>query len=167
MEKIKARFILEGLGRPPEHLTEFLNDLVGKMDNEKEMKIIDKVLHEPVPVKESKDLYSTFAEIEAEFESVESYLGALFTYMPSNVEIFHPENFKINVNDFNVLSNALIKRLHDYDAIAKQMLAEKDILVNQLNAFRKAAQKVVAQRKAEDADAQKTRPIEKSEEKKD
>ena len=39
---IKAILILEVLGRPTEHLTETLEELIGKMDSEEGVKVISK-----------------------------------------------------------------------------------------------------------------------------
>jgi len=132
MTEIHARLILEILGRPKDYVTESLSILIDKLKEEKDIKILDKIVHEPVEVKEAKDLYTTFAEVEAKFNSFEYFISILFRYMPSNVEVFSPETFKLNSADVNSLSNMLITRLHQYDAIVKQAIGEKDILVNQL-----------------------------------
>ena len=63
MSKLHVSLIIEILGRPAEHVKESLNMLVVKLGSEKGVKIIDKKYHEPAPVENSKDLFTTFAEV--------------------------------------------------------------------------------------------------------
>ena len=133
MEKIQAHMILEILGRPKEYIHESLNNLIKvKIANEKEVKIIEQTLHEPVPVKDSKDLFTTFAELTIELDSLEAYIEIMFRYMPANMEIIYPEKIVLKNEDMNVLANRLTQRLHDYDAIVKNSLMEKEILAKKL-----------------------------------
>mgnify|MGYP001603034729 CR=1 FL=1 len=60
--------ILEILGKPADYVSGSLNELVNKLGEEKGVKILNKQLREPLPVKESKELFTTFAELEIEFE---------------------------------------------------------------------------------------------------
>ena len=136
MEKLQANLILEILGRPKEHLKGALNELVNKLGTEKGMKIIEKNLHEPIPVKESKDLFTTFAEILIELDSLENYFGLMFAYMPANFEIINPERIILSNVNLNDLMSKLIHRLHDYDAIAKRALIDNDILTKKLQVFK-------------------------------
>ena len=65
-KKINAIFVLEVLGRPPEHLVETLESLAKQIGEEKGVKIIDKRINEPVLIKEQKDFYTSFMEVEIE-----------------------------------------------------------------------------------------------------
>ena len=135
MENLKARMIIEIMGRPPEHIKEALNTLVIKMGSEKGVKLIDKKYHEPKIVKEAKNLHITFAEVDAEFDSLEHFFSIIMGYMPSNVEIYDPEKFRLDSNDINSLSNYIMSKLHRYDEIAKRSIVERDILFRQLQAL--------------------------------
>ena len=132
MEKIQASLVLEILGRPKEHVKESLNTLVIKMGSEKGIKVITKTYHDPVPVEGSKDLFTAFAEITVEFDSLANYLGAIFAYMPSHIEVIKPENLSFHKSELNELANALTQRLHNYDAITKQSVAERDMVMKKL-----------------------------------
>lgn len=132
MEKMKVSVVLEILGRPAEHIKETLTTLVLRMGAEKGMKIIDKTIHEPVSAKDSKTLFTTFAEVDLELDSIESYFTLIFSYMPAHIEIISPENISINNSDLNGLAGILTQRLHQYDSIAKQMLNEKQFLLEKL-----------------------------------
>ncbi|MFH1425715.1 MAG: hypothetical protein ABIG28_03265 [archaeon] len=129
MEKIHAMLLLEILGRPKEHVTKALEGLVEKLANEKGVNILNKEIHEPIPAKDSKSLFTTFAEIEMEFEKIENYLLVLFSYMPSNVEIIRPEKFTLTNTQLNEVGNTLVQRLHNYDAITKKALTDREIIL--------------------------------------
>mgnify|MGYP001592176389 CR=1 FL=1 len=155
--KIRATFILEMLGRPKEHLEETLKRLVERLGEEKGVKIIESKIHEAKKLdiklsekdkgdleklkkelKDSKnlhvseDMYTTFAEIDADFDNVDSLLGISFNYMPSNIEITDPQHFVLKKEFIgNILTNT-ITRLHRYDEIAKKLTLDKTILENKL-----------------------------------
>jgi len=133
MEKIQATMIFEILGRPAEHIKTALASLVDKIGAEKGIKVIEKTIHEPTEVKESKDLYTTFAEVSVEFDSLANYFGTIFTYMPANIEIISPVKFDISNLDLNELGNKLIARLHEYDSITKKFIYERNFLLKKLN----------------------------------
>lgn len=135
MQKLQARLILEILGRPPEHVKETLKLLLDKLGREKGIKITDSRINDPIPVPESKDLFTTFAEVYVELESLDNYFGIIFAYMPANIEIIQPEEVTLSSTDLNQLGNKLIQRLHEYDSIAKRMISEKEFLVTKLREF--------------------------------
>jgi hypothetical protein len=132
MKKIQVQFILEILGRPPEHVTEALNLMIEKISKEEGIVIISKAVHEPIPVKEAKELYTNFAEITAELDTLAHYFRIIFSYFPSNIEVIYPEELVLSNNYLNEVGHALTQRLHDYDAIAKKTIAENEILTNKL-----------------------------------
>ena len=132
MEKLQANIILEILGKPKENVSSALQTLVTKLGNEPGVKIIDQVIHPVVKVKDSKELFTSFAEITLELESLDNYFGILFAYMPSNIELVSPERITLKNDELNVLANKLAARLHDYDAIAKRMIAERNILISKM-----------------------------------
>ncbi len=130
--EIKADLVLEILGRPAEHIKNALISLVEKLGTEKGVKINDKKIHEPTQIKEANDLYTTFAEVSVELDSLENYFGIIFAYMPSHIEIISPTKIELSNADFNELGNKLLARLHDYDALTKKFVHERNFLVNKL-----------------------------------
>jgi len=129
MPIVKAHILIEMMGRPAAHLKESLNTHVIKMGSEKGVKLLNTIYHKPVYKKEANKLYHTFSEIEAEFESFDVFFNVIFNYMPANVEIFEPEKFKLQSSELNQLSNYLLARLHQYDAIAKSLFNERTKLI--------------------------------------
>lgn len=132
MDKLHARMIIEILGRPPEHIKESLSTLLTKLGMEKGVKILTHKIHEPVPVKDTKDLFTTFMEIEAEFDNHNVCLGIMFAYLPSHIEILSPSSLTLKNDDFSTLCNNLIARIHGYDAVVKRVLGDREILINQI-----------------------------------
>lgn len=132
MEKLQAHLILEVLGRPAGNVTTALTGLAEKMKNEKGVKIKGNKIHAPVLVKDSKDLYTSFMEVDVEFDAVENYFGVLFAYMPSNMELIYPEKIDLTNSDLNNIANQISSRLHNYDAVTKKVIFERDILAAKL-----------------------------------
>ncbi len=132
MEPLTVHAILEVLGRPAENVTDALKIIVDKMKAEKELKLISHKIHEPVPVKDSDNLFTSFVEVELELPSLNHLFSFLFVYMPANIEISYPENLTLSNQDLNQMTNQLMHRMHQYDAIAKNALSEKDFVMKKL-----------------------------------
>lgn len=129
---INAVMILEAIGKPPEHLTEALENLVKEMEKENGVRIIEKTINPPVLMKDQKDLYSAFVEIEVEVEEVLHIAILMFKYMPAHIEIISPELIALTNNGWNDLFNELTRRLHGYDEVARVIQIEKNILEKKL-----------------------------------
>ena len=61
------------MGRPAEHVKQSLTNLVMKIASDKGVKLISKEIHEPVKIETSKDLFSSFAEVSLELDSIANY----------------------------------------------------------------------------------------------
>lgn len=129
---IRIAMILEAIGRPPEHLTETLNDLIKQMQDEKGVEVVEKKVHEPELIKEQKDFWTNFAEVEVEVEDVLYLAMLMFKYMPAHVEVISPEEISLANTGWNDLFNELIRRLHGYDEVAAILQMEKQILETKL-----------------------------------
>jgi len=154
--KIEASFIIEMMGKPKDHLEETLKRLVEKISTEKGVEIVDKTLHEArkFEIKASEeqkkateelkektkgsgievleDVYTTFAEIDAKFDDLNSLLFVSFNYMPSNIQVTRPENFILRNSDIDSILSGIVLRLHRYDEVAKHLSVEKSLLQDKL-----------------------------------
>mgnify|MGYP001591207387 FL=1 len=153
MKKIKARMILEILGRPPEHIQEAMTALLQRLKSEPGVKILEETHNHVVPVEENKDFFTTFSEIVFEVDSLTMYYGVIFAYMPSNVEVLSPQEVVMGNADLNEITGILTQRLHDYDSIAKRMVSERHILEQKLrevapHLFQQAPSQTVGQQSA-------------------
>ena len=129
---ISVVFILEIIGRPKEHLTETLDKIIKELDDEKRVSVTSKKINEPVLMKDQKDFYTSFAEVEIEIEKILELAILIFKYMPAHVEIIHPEIIALQNNDWNDIFNELARRLHGYDEVARIIQTEKAILEKKL-----------------------------------
>lgn len=132
---IKAVFILEIIGKPKEHLISTLEKLIESIDKEKGIKVIDKKIKEPLEMKNNKDFFTTFAEIEIEAEEIMQIALLMFKYMPANVEIIEPELIALSNVGWNEMINELTRRLHAYDEIARVLQMQTAKLQRDLKEF--------------------------------
>lgn len=129
---IRAIFILEIIGRPAEHLTETLNKIIDEIDKEKGVEVIEKKVKEVIEMKDQKDFYTTFAEVEIEFEEILQIAGLMFKYMPANIEIIEPELIALSNNGWSEILSELTRRLHGYDEIARVLQIQNAKLQKEL-----------------------------------
>ena len=129
---ISAILVLEAIGKPAEHIVETLENLVKEMEKEKGVKIVDKKINEPILMKDSKEIYTTFAEVEVEVEEILHLAILLFKYMPAHIEILYPEFIALSNSGWNDIFNELTRRLHGYDEVARVIQIEKSILEKKL-----------------------------------
>jgi len=130
--KVSAVMILDIIGRPPEHLVESLEKIIENMEKEKGVILKSKQIKEPTLMKDQKDFYTTFAEIEVEVDEILYLAILMFKYMPAHIEIISPELIALSNNGFNDILNELTRRLHGYDEIARIMQIEKQILLKKI-----------------------------------
>ena len=129
---ISAVMILEVIGKPPEHLNNTLNDLVGQIDKEEGVSVTNKKINEPTLMKDSKEFYTNFAEIEVEVDEMFQLATLMFKYMPAHIEIISPEVIALTNHGWNEILNELVRRLHGYDEVARVMQNEKAVLEKKL-----------------------------------
>ena len=132
---VNAVLIVEVLGKPPEHLTDALKDIVEKMGLGNGINVTDSTLNPPVPLKEQPGFFTAFAEIEVNVESVNHLVALMFNFMPAHVEILAPEKITMSNNNWNDVLNELVMKLHQYDGLAKMLQMEKKVLEDKLRAL--------------------------------
>lgn len=133
---IKALFIFEILGRPPEHIKNTLGELVDKLGEQKGINIIRKEVHEPKPVEKegvkNKNLFTTFAEVELIADNLSLIFDIALNMLPSHVEILAPKELEFKNFDLSSVVSNLCVKIHKYDELAKISLMEKNSLIGQL-----------------------------------
>ena len=136
-DKIRAKFIFEILGRPPEHIKTTLGQFIDKLEEIKEVKIEERIVHEPklIEDEENKGLYSTFAEVELTTETLAVIVDIVLHMLPSHVEILEPTELKFQNFDLSSLLSNLTVKIHRYYEIAKAALMQNNILKKKLEEF--------------------------------
>ena len=110
-EKVKAMFVFEIMGRPPEHIKESLNMFIDKLAEAKVIKIESRKVHEPKLIEKENvtDFYTTFAEVELTGDNLEVIIDVVLNMLPSHVEIIEPLELKMqNFELSGVLSKLAI-----------------------------------------------------------
>jgi len=133
--EIRALFIFEMMGRPPEHIKSTLGEFIDKLGDQKGIKIIRKEVHEPKPVEKEgiKNLFTTFSEVELISDNLSLIFDITLNMLPAHVEILSPKELELKNFDLSsVISNLSIK-MHKYDELAKMSIMEKNSLIGQLN----------------------------------
>ena len=116
---IRAVLILDIVGKPAEHLIKTLEGMIDKMNNEKGVVVQEKKIKKPVLMKDSKDFYTTFGEIEVEVETFSQLADLMFKYMPAHIEVVEPESISLTNNNLGEILTELTQKLHRYDEVAR------------------------------------------------
>ncbi len=132
MEPIQIQIVMEVLGRPASNVQQALASVVTKLASEKNVKVLERKFHEPVKVPNAHELYTSFVEVTLEIDSLDKYFAVLFSYMPSHVELIYPERITLDNAALNQFANQLMQRLHNYDAVVKNMMIERDVLLKRI-----------------------------------
>lgn len=130
-----ARFILEIIGRPKEHLVQTLEEIISKINSEQGVSVSEQKIHEPTLMKDSKELFITYAEVEVKVEEPILLAVLVFKYMPANIELISPERVIFNNNQFSEILNELTRRLHSYEELARVMQIERQKMQEKMSEF--------------------------------
>jgi hypothetical protein len=137
-QKVRAILIIEVAGRPAEHLSQAIKDHVGKMKSFKGIDYLSETFSEPRLIDQEKDIYTCFAEVEIEVESLFRLTEIVFDFFPSSVEVIEPDNLKFNAQEATMFLNDLAGRLHKYDEIAKVAQMKNNQLIQHLQKIQQA-----------------------------
>ena len=130
--KIRAMVVLDVIGKPPEHLAEVLEKVIGEIDKEKGVTVIGKNIKDPKPLKENENFFTAFAEVELEVDEIINLVIVMFKFMPAHLEIISPEILAISNNSWGDILNELARRMHGYDEIARMLQHENKTLKSQI-----------------------------------
>ena len=123
--RILAKVIVEVAGRPKEHVEDSIKLVLDNIKKEKGIKPIKMKIFKP---KEVDTYFSSFAELELEFEDPAYLVGMCFDYLPSSVEIIEPEELNIDSQDMAGLLNDLLSKLHNASMAVSRLSAENNNL---------------------------------------
>ena len=129
---ISIKAIIEVAGFPKEHIEETMVKVVEKL--KQESKVTKHEVFEAVELKDKLEgFWSTFCDIEMNFNNIEELIRFCFEYMPSSIEILNPE--KLNFNNIEVANvlNDLLARLHHYDMLVKNLNASNQVMKKKLD----------------------------------
>lgn len=135
--KIHSELIIEVMGTPKEYIVETLEGIIKQIKEEKGVSVIQSKIHDAVEVKDQKEIYTTFSEIEVQTKDVFELSMLMFKYMPAHVEILSPESIEVKNDFLNTLLNEIVRRLHGYDNLARIFEFEKSKLLQEIEKLKK------------------------------
>jgi hypothetical protein len=142
---IKASIILEIMGKPPEYLLTTLEKIIKDISEEKGVEVTGKKINELILMKDSKEFYTTFAEVDLEVENILYLTIIMFKYMPAHVEVIEPEVVALTNNGWTDILSEITRRLHGYDEISR-------ILQLQNSKMQKKLRELLAEKKENPSD---------------
>ena len=129
-QKITVRITEEVLGSPEEHVEKTLANVIEKIGNTEDIKIINVQSHKAKEM-ENK-LWSAFSDIEFETNSMKKIMEVCFDFMPSAIEILDPAGVMVDSNDMTQMLNDLLAKQHKYSFVLNKLKTENIYLVKKL-----------------------------------
>ncbi len=123
---IRAKAIVEVVGKPKEHVEETLNVLIKNIADDNKVKLEQREVYE---AKEVQNFFSAFAEVDVLFEETRSLIDFCFDYMPSSIDIIEPGELRIDSKSLSLFLNDLTGRLHSINAKMANKNAESKIMM--------------------------------------
>lgn len=128
-----VRSLIEMMGAPKEHVE---STLKGYVETWKENGV--KIKKENYAEMEERDgLWSTFVELEVEFDNAAQIMGFALDALPASMEVMDPEQLEFQAQDMTALLNDMLGRLHETDMVVKNLRSQLQVIdKNALNTFR-------------------------------
>ena len=123
-------------GSPAEYVKENLSKHIMILDEVKDIKVHHIKISDPAEIKDSKGIYTCFAEADFETENFSRLVETMFDFMPSSVEVIEPGRVSLDMSEATALLNNLSGRLHRYDDIAKVAKMKIDQMTRELEIVR-------------------------------
>ncbi|MFA5019560.1 MAG: hypothetical protein WC533_00495 [Candidatus Pacearchaeota archaeon] len=144
-QKIIVSLIIEVLGRPAENVALALEEVLKSIEKEDGVKLIQKTTHEPKKIEpkenqkitKEQELFTSFLELELEFDGLRPFVMFIFKYMPSHVEVLKPEQLTIPNTEISEIMTGVNIRMHKYDEVVRILLVEKEKLEEELKKGKK------------------------------
>jgi hypothetical protein len=129
---IRARFIIEVMGKPKEMVTKALKDIIKEL--KEDGKKIEKESYSK-PKKSGKVFFTSFVEFEIICDNLDDFLGVIIDYIPINVEIIEPDIASIGIGPLQEIVNDLTSKLDNLDKQIKMLQASNIILQRKLQGY--------------------------------
>ena len=128
---VRAVMIVEMMGAPGKYVKESLSKHIMILNQIRDIKVNHIKVSEPAEVKDSKGLYTCFAEADFETETLNRLFETMFDFMPSSIEVIEPSKVNLDSHEATALLNNLSGRLHRYDELAKMAKMRIDQLTEE------------------------------------
>ena len=122
---IRAKAIIEVLGKPKEHVEKAMADYIENIKKDTDLAVVKEEYSEP---KEKDNFWLMFVDMEIVFKGLPKLVRFCFEYMPSSIEILKPEALAVHNHEISGFLNDLQARLHNVDMAVKQLKNENIFL---------------------------------------
>lgn len=134
---ILGRAIIEVAGKPKKHVEDTLKDYIKKIGNDN----VIIIKNETSSAKKHDDIFAAFTELEILFKTLNDLIYFCFDYMPSNIEIYDPQELVYKTRELNSFINTMQAKLHDANIAAKTI---KQVNTNLNESFTKLMKNFIA-----------------------
>lgn len=114
---IEAVFRIEVIGATKEVVEMSLKTHVKKLENVKDVHIIEKNFHSIIELENVKNLkkaYSQYVEIRLLARNVLALLSIIILYGPSSIELISPSNVEIDIAQLQNICNTIATLVHRF-----------------------------------------------------
>tara|TARA_Y100000310_G_scaffold54808_1_gene50213 strand:- start:392 stop:1000 length:609 start_codon:yes stop_codon:yes gene_type:complete len=124
--QVLARYVIEMLGAPKEHIDKTLRDYVAKLKkDDTDILIVKEEISEP---KQQEKLWSNYVELEMWLKDLPKVIEFCFDALPSSIEILDPQQVTFKGAELSGLLNDLQAKIHQYDYTLKDANAKIKLL---------------------------------------
>jgi hypothetical protein len=127
-ERIIIRITEEVLGSPEEHVNKTLDEVISKLKEKVQVNSVQK--HDSKEM--DNKMFSAFADIELETDSIKTILEICFDFMPSNIEILDPAGITVDSNELAEMLNDLLAKQHKYSFVLNKLKTENIYMMKKL-----------------------------------
>ena len=115
--KVILKAIIDVAGKPSELVSKALDQVISKLEEEENTKLIDIIKAEPDLQDEKSGMYTAFLEAELEFLNIRYAMNFIVEYLPTSVEIIEPDSVKVTSDQLTEVLNDMahfqIKNLNE------------------------------------------------------
>ena len=106
---IKARMSIQIMGNLANAITKALKKTIEFINERPDIKVTKENYAKPQKMKKLP-LLTAFVEFEAEYDSFETFLGAVMDFGPEIVEVIEPEKLEINIEQMQNISSDMAEK---------------------------------------------------------
>ena len=108
---IRAIVTFEVVGKPAKHIEQSLEDYIANIKQDHRIIVLQ---DEREPAIEHDDgLFSTFCELEAIFQDLETFTWLCINFSPASIEIIEPDEYRVGAREITNWLNDLLAKLHE------------------------------------------------------
>jgi hypothetical protein len=130
---VLAQVSFEVIGHPKEHVEQSMNEYLKNLKADSDITFVSEDIGEAEDI--GGGLFSTFADTELLFKSLEKLHWLCVNFMPANIDIISPSELKFTDKDLTNWLNDLLAKLHEVSTNYRQLASKESAFVTNMNAM--------------------------------